>query len=136
MNQDLQKAIEAAAANGGDQGPGAGFLIVMLLVSVVAIAAMWKVFTKAGKPGWAALIPIYSSIVLLQIAGKPVWWFILFVIPIVNLIILILTCVALAERFGKGGGFAVGLVLLSPIFFPILGFGSAQYQPAVAKIAA
>jgi Gpi18-like mannosyltransferase len=136
MNQDLQKAIEAAAANGGDQGPGAGFYVVVLLISVVMIAAMWKVFVKAGKPGWASLIPIYNLVVLLQIAGKPVWWIVLFLIPIVSLIVAILTYVALAERFGKGGGFAIGLVLLGPIFFPILGFGGAQYRPAVAKIAA
>jgi hypothetical protein len=135
MNQDLQKALEAAAANGGDQGPGVGVYIFAILFSVLMIAAMWKVFTKAGKPGWAAIVPIYNIIVLLQIAGKPVWWIILFFIPIVSLIIAILTYVALAERFGKGGGFAVGLVLLGPIFFPILGFGSAQYRPALAKAA-
>ena len=74
------------------------------------IAAMWKVFTKAGKPGWAAIIPIYNGVVLLDIAGKPVWWIILFLIPIVNFIFFILTYVGLADRFGKGGGFAVGLV--------------------------
>jgi uncharacterized protein DUF5684 len=135
MNQDLQKALEAAAANGGDQGPGVGVYIFAILFSVLMIAAMWKVFTKAGKPGWAAIVPIYNIIVLLQIAGKPVWWIILFFIPIVSLIIAILTYVALAERFGKGSGFAVGLVLLGPIFFPILGFGSAQYRPALAKAA-
>ncbi len=135
MNQDLQKALEAAAANGGDQGPGVGVYIFAILFSVLMIAAMWKVFTKAGKPGWAAIVPIYNIVVLLQIAGKPVWWIILFFIPIVSLIIAILTYVALAERFGKGGGFAVGLVLLGPIFFPILGFGSAQYRPALAKAA-
>ena len=135
MNQDLQKALEAAAANGGDQGPGVGVYIFAILFSVLMIAAMWKVFTKAGKPAWAAIVPIYNIIVLLQIAGKPVWWIILFFIPIVSLIIAILTYVALAERFGKGGGFAVGLVLLGPIFFPILGFGSAQYRPALAKAA-
>jgi len=135
MNQDLQKALEAAAANGGDQGPGVGTYIFATLFAVLMIAAMWKVFTKAGKRGWAAIVPIYNIIVLLQIAGKPVWWIILFFIPIVSLIIAILTYVALAERFGKGGGFAVGLVLLGPIFFPILGFGSAQYRPALAKAA-
>jgi len=135
MNQDLQKALEAAAANGGDQGPGVGTYIFATLFAVLMIAAMWKVFTKAGKPGWAAIVPIYNIIVLLQIAGKPVWWIILFFIPIVSLIIAILTYVALAERFGKGGGFAVGLVLLGPIFFPILGFGSAQFRPALAKAA-
>ena len=135
MNQDLQKALEAAAAN-GNQGPGLVPLILAVLIGVVMIAAMWKVFTKAGKPGWASIIPIYNMIVLLDIAGKPVWWIILFFIPIVNLIFAILTYVALAEKFGKGGGFAMGLVFLGVIFFPILGFGGAQYRPAVAKIAA
>ena len=85
MNQDLQKALEAAAAN-GNQGPGAGTYIFMLVVAAVMIAAMWKVFTKAGKPGWASLIPIYNMIVLLDIAGKPAWWIVLFIIPIVNFV--------------------------------------------------
>ena len=117
------------------QQPSMMPLIIMGLFSLVVVAAMWKVFTKAGKPGWAAIIPIYNGVVLLDIAGKPVWWIILFFIPIVNFIFLILTYVGLAERFGKGGGFAVGLILLGIIFFPILGFGSAQYRGAVAKIA-
>jgi hypothetical protein len=103
-------------------------LLVAGLIAVVMLAAMWKVFTKAGKPGWACLIPIYNLIVLLQIAGKPGWWVILFFIPIVSLVMSILMYVGLANRFGKGGGFAVGLVFLGPIFFAILGFGSAQYQ--------
>jgi len=137
MNQeDLQKALEAAAANRGAQGPGVGTYIVMIVLCLVMIAAMWKVFTKAGKPGWASIIPIYNIIVLLSIAGKPTWWFILLLIPIVNLIIAILMYVALAEKFGKGGGFAMGLVFLGFIFFPILGFGGAQYQGAVAKVGA
>lgn len=135
MNQDLQKALEAAAANGGNQGPGTGTYVVVGLIALLMIAAMWKIFTKAGKPGWASLIPIYNIIVLLDIAGKPAWWIILFFIPIVSLVIAILTYVGLAQRFGKGGGFAMGLVFLGPIFFPILGFGSAQYQGAVAKAA-
>jgi hypothetical protein len=133
MNEDLRKAFETAAANGGDQGPGVGTYIAAILIAVVMIAAMWKVFTKAGKPGWAAIVPIYNIIVLLAIAGKPAWWIILFFIPIVSLIFAILTYVALANKFGKGGGFAMGLVFLAPIFFPILGFGSAQYQGAVAR---
>jgi len=135
MNEDLQKALDAAAAN-GNQGPGVGTYIFATVVAVFMIAAMWKVFTKAGKPGWAAIVPIYNIIVLLGIAGKPAWWIILFFIPIVNLIITILVYVALAGKFGKGGGFAMGLVFLGPIFFPILGFGSAQYQGAVAARAA
>jgi Family of unknown function (DUF5684) len=135
MNEDLQKALEAASAN-GDQGPGVGAIVVGLLIGVVMIAAMWKVFTKAGKPGWAAIIPIYNIIVLLNISGKPTWWIVLFLIPLVSLVFAILTYVALAERFGKGGGFAVGLIFLGFIFFPILGFGSAQYRGAVPARAA
>ena len=132
MNDEMRKALEAAATS-GDQGPGAGTYIVAILIGAVMIAAMWKVFTKAGKPGWASIIPIYNIIVLLSIAGKPAWWIVLLFIPIVNLIIAILMYVALAEKFGKGGGFAMGLVFLGVIFFPILGFGSAQYQGAIAK---
>ena len=129
MNRDLQMSLES-------QGPGVLPLLIAGLLAVVMIAAMWKVFTKAGKPGWAAIIPIYNAIVLLNIAGKPTWWVVLFFIPIVSFVMLILTYVGLAERFGKGGGFAVGLVFLGIIFFPILGFGDAQYRGAVAKIAA
>ena len=136
MNDEMRKALQAAAANGGDQGPGVGTYIFAIVVAVIMIAAMWKVFTKAGKPGWASIIPIYNIIVLLSIAGKPTWWFILLLIPIVNLVIAILMYVALAEKFGKGGGFAMGLVFLGFIFFPILGFGGAQYQGAVAKVGA
>ena len=101
MNQDLQKALEAAAAN-GNQGPGVVPFIVAILVGVVMIAAMWKVFTKAGKPGWASIIPIYNMVVLLDIAGKPVWWIILFFIPIVNLIFAILTYVGAGRQVRKG----------------------------------
>jgi hypothetical protein len=127
MNKDLQMGFEA-------QGPGIGVYIFAIALSIVLIASMWKVFTKAGRPGWAALIPIYNAIVLLQIAGKPAWWLILYLIPIVGLVMVILTYVGLANKFGKGGGFAVGLIFLGIIFFPILGFGSAQYQGAVAKV--
>jgi hypothetical protein len=130
MNRDLQQMSFET------QGPGVLPLLIAGLIGIVMIAAMWKVFTKAGKPGWAAIIPIYNAIVLLNIAGKPTWWVVLFFIPIVSFVMLILTYVGLAERFGKGGGFAVGLVFLGIIFFPILGFGDAQYRGAVAKIAA
>jgi hypothetical protein len=102
--------------------------LISLVVAVFVIASMWKVYTKAGKPGWAAIVPIYNLVVLLDIAGKPLWWFILFLIPVVNIVAAVITYIALAERFGKGAGFGIGLAFLSPIFFPILGFGSAQYQ--------
>lgn len=102
--------------------------IIGLVVVIALIAAVWKVFSKAGEPGWAALVPFYNLYVLLKISGKPAWWLILFLIPFVNFIIAILAYIGLANNFGKGAGFGLGLVFLPFIFFPILGFGSAQYQ--------
>ena len=69
---------------------------------------------------------------LLKVAGKPAWWFLLMLIPVANFVVLIIMDLAIAKNFGKGGGFAAGLILLPPIFFPILGFGSAKYQPQAA----
>jgi hypothetical protein len=108
-------------------GMSAGIIIVYLAIAILMIAAMWKIFTKAGKPGWAAIIPIYNTIVLLEIIGKPIWWFFLMLIPFVNLIILIIVNIELAKKFGQSAGFAVGLILLPIIFYPILGFGSYRY---------
>jgi hypothetical protein len=118
----------------GDDGSGssAGGSLFGLIIAILVIAGLWKVFTKAGKPGWAAIIPIYNIIVLLQIAGKPVWWILLFLIPFVNFIIIILVWLGVAKAFGKGVGFALGLVFLSPIFIPILGFGNASYSGSPA----
>jgi hypothetical protein len=109
---------------------GLFFLLIELAIIVFIIAGIWKVFVKAGKPGWAAIIPIYNFIVLLEIAGKPLWWVILMFIPLVNLIILILVSIEVAKKFSKGAGFGIGLALLGFIFYPILGFGDAQYQGA------
>jgi uncharacterized protein DUF5684 len=103
-------------------------VLVYLAVIVLCIVGMWKVFTKAGQPGWASIIPIYNLIVLLQIAGKPLWWVVLFFIPIANIIVSILMSITLAEKFGKGVGFGIGLAFLGFIFFPILGFGDARYS--------
>jgi len=102
--------------------------LVWLAVGVFLIAAVWKVFVKAGQPGWAAIIPIYNIIVLLKIVDKPLWWFILFCIPLVNFVIAIIVFIALAEQFGKGVGYGLGLTFLGFIFFPMLGFGSATYK--------
>jgi len=102
--------------------------LIYLAVVVVMIIGFWKVFVKAGKPGWAAIIPIYNIIVLLQIINKPLWWIILMIIPIVNFIIMILVSLEMAKVFGKSAGFGLGLCFLGFIFYPILGFGDAQYQ--------
>ena len=111
-----------------------GLIIVWLVVVAFMWFVMWRVFEKAGKPGWAAIIPIYNILVLLDIAGKPWWWifvFLLGAIPIVGsilvLVVMALIYYSFAANFGKGAGFTVGLVLLPIVFFPILAFGDAQY---------
>lgn len=102
--------------------------LVWLAVVIVCVAGIWKTFEKAGKPGWTCLVPIYNAFVILQIAGKPAWWFLLFLIPIVNFVVAIIVMIEIARRFGKGPGFGIGLAFLGIIFFPILGFGSARYS--------
>ncbi|MCB1093340.1 MAG: signal peptidase I [Verrucomicrobiae bacterium] len=107
--------------------------VIWLAVVIVIIAANWKIFTKAGKPGWASIIPIYNIIVFLEIIGRPAWWIILAIIPGVNLIFGILVSLDLAKSFGKSTGFAIGLILLGPIFLLILAFGDAEYQGPAAS---
>ena len=102
-------------------------MIIWLAFAILMIVATWKVFVKAGRPGWAVLIPIYHTYVFLKIAGKPGWWLIWFFIPLLNLIFGIIATVAFAQNFGKGTGFTVGLIFLPIIFIPILAFGEAQY---------
>jgi len=101
---------------------------------VAMIAGMWKVFAKAGQPGWAAIIPIYNIIVLLQIVGKPIWWIVLILIPIVNFVVLILLSMELAVCFGKSKAWGfVLLFLFGFIGYPMLGFGPDAYKgPAAA----
>jgi Family of unknown function (DUF5684) len=111
-----------------NSGVSALLILLYLVIIVVEIASVWRVFTKAGQPGWASIIPIYNVIVMLRIANRPMWWFILYLIPGVNIIVGIIVIVDIAHAFGKSTGFAVGMILLSFIFFPILGFGSARYQ--------
>ena len=99
--------------------PGPVFWIFYLAFTILMIAAWWKIFTKVGQPGWACIIPIYNLYVWCKIVGRPWWWILLMLIPFVNFIILII----------------LGLLLLPIIFFPILGFGSAQYQgPAAGSL--
>ncbi len=106
------------------------FLIILIYLAIVVliVVAQWKIYTKAGKPGWACLIPIYNIIVLLEIVGKPWWWILLLLIPVVNIVFAIWMTNLLSLSFGKSEGFTVGLILLPIVFYPILGFGDAQYS--------
>jgi hypothetical protein len=118
-----------------DGGGIAGLLgsLIYFAFIVLLIAAMWKIFAKAGQPGWAAIVPIYNIIVLLRIIGRPLWWIVLLFIPVANFIVLIISMIDLAKSFGKGTGFAIGLILLGPIFLPLLGFGDARYLGPAAS---
>lgn len=109
-------------------GVSALMSIISLVVAVAALVGMWKVFAKAGEPGWAAIVPIYNAYVLFKIAWGKGILFLLMCIPVVNFIVLIVVYVKLAKAFGKGIGFAIGLLFLSPIFLLMLGFGDAQYE--------
>jgi len=128
MNQTQMDPAQAAAAGTAALVVLSVYLVFVLLI----IAGMWKTLSKAGQPGWAAIIPIYNVYVLLKAAGKPGWWVLLFLIPLVNVIIAIMTYLGLVTNFGKGAGYAVGLLFLPFIFFPMPGFGDAQYQGAKA----
>ena len=113
-------------SNAGIMGTVMG--LIYLAVVVLVIAGGWKMFVKAGKPGWGIIIPIYNQILMIDIAGRPLWWIILMFIPVVNLVVCIIVSIDIAKKFGKGTGFGVGLTFLPFIFMPMLGFGDATYQ--------
>jgi hypothetical protein len=111
-------------------------MIPGLIAGVICAVGMWKIFEKAGKPGWASLIPIYNLIVLLEIIGKPMWWLLVIFFPCTTFIFLIWALNLLSKSFGQSEGFTIGLVILPYVFFPILGFGNYQYiGPAGAGFA-
>ena len=98
-------------------------LVIVLACFVIIVAGLWKVFDKAGQPGWTAIIPLVNYFFFAMAAGKPAWWGILMFVPIVNIIVWFILAIALAKRFGRGTGFGIGIALLPIIFIPILGFG-------------
>lgn len=100
---------------------------IYLAIIVLMIVGNWKIYEKAGQPGWASIIPIYNLIVLLKIVGKPMWWIIMMIIPGLNLIFAIWALNMLSKSFGKDEGFTVGMLFLPFVFYPILGFGDARY---------
>jgi hypothetical protein len=112
---------------------GSGFAWGMLFVwfavfYAITVIPYWVIFTKAGLPGWPAVIPIYSFFVLLKVVGRPWWWFVLLLIPLVGFVIYIIITNDLSKSFGHGAGFTLGLLFLSLIFYYILAFGSSTYR--------
>jgi len=111
-------------------GAAAGLIILVeLALVVVLVVSMWRIFEKAGKPGWAAIIPIYNIIVMLEIVGMPMWWIILFIIPLANIVASVMLAINMAKSFGKDATFGVlALFCCSIVGYPMLAFGDAQYQ--------
>lgn len=111
-----------------------GVWLLGLAVMILMVVSNWKVYSKAGKPGWTSIIPVYNIIILLEIVDRPVWWVILMFVPFVNVIISIILLHRLSLSFGKDVGFTIGLFFLPFIFLPILAFGQSQYQKFGAGI--
>ena len=110
---------------------------IVFLLSVVVIISIWKIFKKAGKPGWAAIIPIYNMYVLLKIVGRPGLWLILYFIPIANIIFHLVVAMDLAKVFNKSKVFGIVLLwLFSFIGYLMLGFGKSTYTPSPSTPAA
>ena len=113
-------------------GMGAFLWILLMVVAILMIVSFWKLFTKAGKPGWAAIIPIYNLWVLFEIAGLPGWTALLMLIPVVGglaiFVLNILAAIRIAPKFGKETIFAIGLILLPVVFYPMLAFGKAEFK--------
>lgn len=106
-------------------------ILSMTLFLTIVFATGWAIFDKAGQPGWATFVPIYNQMIALKICGKPTWWLVFFLLPCLWFLLpifQILMTIELANRFGKGGGFIAGLILVPGIFFPILAFGSSEYN--------
>ncbi len=117
-----------------DGGTSFGMWLLYLVVVGFYLYCMWRIFVKAGKPGWAAIIPIYNYLVELEILGRPWWWLLLLFVPVVNIVIGIIIIFDLAKVFGKSTGFGFGLLFLSFIFIPILAFGDARYLGPIAGV--
>jgi Mce-associated membrane protein len=124
MTAAYQSAATNAATSTNLAVSGIGLVVLFILV-----VGAWRMFTKAGKPGWASIVPFYNAYVLLKIVGRPGWWLVLLFIPLVNIVIGIIVAIDLARAFGRGAVFGVlCLFLLSPIGYAVIGFGDARYR--------
>ena len=103
------------------------YLVFMVVVYLIYSFCIGKVLEKAGKPLWAGFVPIYNVMLLLEIVGRPTWWIILFLIPFVNLIVMVIVCVDIAKSFGKDVVYGVLLALVGLIMWPVLAFSDATY---------
>jgi len=126
--------LAQSSSQPGSPMMGLLFTGVILLVVLVTIMGVWRTFSKAGAPGWASLVPFYNFVVLCRMAGKPAWWLALLLLPFVGIVFGIIVMINVARNFGKGTGFAFGLILLPFPFFPMLGFSNAQFRFAEGSV--
>jgi hypothetical protein len=122
----LLATMQEFEATAADTAPSLTVVVIVLALFLVVAIGLWKVFDKAGQPGWTAIIPFVNYFFLAMAAGKPAWWGILMFVPIVNIIVWFILSIDLAKRFGRGTGFGIGIALLPVIFIPILGFGDDE----------
>jgi hypothetical protein len=128
--------LQTEVGTAGGTLVGSTMMIVMLAIVALFIVGLWRVFVKAGQPGWAVLIPIYNAYILLKIAGRPGWWLLLFMIPLVNIVIAALVAIDIAKCFGQSAAFGLILLfLLGGIGYLMLGFGNYRYVGTAAATA-
>ena len=120
--------FDSAFAGTALTGLFAGIMIFSLILSLISIISYWKLFVKAGKPGWASIIPIYNTVVMIKIAKLPIWYIILFLVPVANIFALFKINIEMAKKFGKSTAFGVGMTLISIIFVPMLAFSDNVYE--------
>ncbi|MDA1311761.1 MAG: DUF5684 domain-containing protein [Acidobacteria bacterium] len=115
------------------QAVGAGIALIVIVlaatVTIFSIAGVWKMLEKGGQPGWGIFVPIYNAILLVRIVGLQDWFFLLFLVPGVNIVAHIIVSLELGKRFGRGAAFTMGIILVPALFYPVLGFGRAVYTP-------
>jgi hypothetical protein len=124
----VQETTDSSTSSGAAVGIIVVAVVLYVAVAVIVIASMWRLFNKSGQKGWTAIVPILNTLVLLKVVHKELWWIILLFIPCVNIVVLVIVYFGLAEAFGKGAGWGIGILLLPFIFMPALAFGSSQYQ--------
>ena len=125
-----------AQNDAGDAAAGAAAGLIALFCNCVIplalyaawAAGLWKLFEKAGQPGWAGAVPIYNLFVATQLSGREILWFILLFSPCINIVAAVLIWMDFAKAYGKDAIWGLGLAFLGPIFAPILGFSDAKYQ--------
>jgi hypothetical protein len=108
--------------------------IVEIVVALLGIVGLWRMFAKAGRPGWGAIIPIFNLYLFVRTAGRPGWWIVLYIVPLVNIVVHAIVCMDVARSFGRSRAFGIiALWLLSVIGFVILGFGESRYSASVDR---